>query len=84
LGFMQSQFSRERCDLLKTTGMLVGPTALASDGGCLNAFAQARRDGKNLADATSRTLPSIPIKAVDGKLVVAGELSSYVGVKRVS
>jgi len=68
LGFMQSQFSKERRDLQKTTGTLVGATALASVGGCLNASAQARQDGKNLAGATSRTLPSIPIKAVDGNL----------------
>jgi len=202
LGFMQLKFSRDRRDMLKTTGTLVGAAALASVGDSLNAFAQAKQatgvpvvgdslnyvdgpkkgqaaavadivvdaapvtavatdpatgqprrnegesdnatvllyrvdpfkirsdmqrdtvqgilcysavcthmgcmlsdwdaptkcfmcpchdatfdplqDGENLAGATSRTLPSIPIKAVDGKLVVAGEPSGYVGVKGVS
>jgi hypothetical protein len=36
---------------------------------------------KNTGGATSRTLPYIPVKAVDGKLVVADVSSGYVGVK---
>jgi len=38
--------------------------------------------GVNTGGATSRTLPYIPLTAVDGKLVVADKFSGYVGVKR--
>ena len=38
------------------------------------------REGREL----SRALPYFPVKAVDGKLVVPGVPSGYVGVKRTT
>jgi hypothetical protein len=38
--------------------------------------------GKNTGGATSRTLPILPIKVTDGKIVVADKFLGYVGVKR--
>jgi len=40
-------------------------------------FSKERRD-------MFRTLPYFPVKAVDGKLVVPGVPSGYVGVKRAT
>jgi rieske iron-sulfur protein len=39
-------------------------------------------EGKNTAGARTRALPQIPIKAVNGNLVVDGEPTGYIGVKR--
>jgi rieske iron-sulfur protein len=49
---------------------------------CHDALFDPLQNGKNTGGATSRTLPQFPLKAVDGKLVVADKPSGYVGVKR--
>jgi rieske iron-sulfur protein len=49
---------------------------------CHDALFDPLKVGANTGGATSRTLPHIPLKAVDGKLVVADKPSGYVGVKR--
>jgi len=49
---------------------------------CHDALFDLLDEGKNTGGATSRALPQIPIKEVDGKLVVSGQPTGYVGVKR--
>ena len=49
---------------------------------CHEAFFAPMEGGKNTGGATSRTLPYLPIKAVDGKVVVADKFIGYVGPKR--
>ncbi len=49
---------------------------------CHEAFFDPMQGGKNTGGAVARTLPSLPVKAVDGKLVVADKFVGYVGVKR--
>jgi rieske iron-sulfur protein len=49
---------------------------------CHDATFNFLEDGKNTAGATSRSLPHLPLKLVDGKLVVADQFSGYVGPKR--
>lgn len=49
---------------------------------CHDALFDPMDGGKNTGGAVSRTLPILPIKVVDGKLVVADVFVGYVGVKR--
>jgi rieske iron-sulfur protein len=49
---------------------------------CHDATFDPLKQGKNVGGPKLREIPYIPIKAVDGKLVVAGKPSGYVGVKR--
>jgi hypothetical protein len=49
---------------------------------CNDALSDPLKSDANTGGATSRTLPHIPLQAVDGKLVVAGEPSGHVGVTR--
>jgi rieske iron-sulfur protein len=49
---------------------------------CHDALFDLLDEGKNTGGATSRSLPQIPIKAVNGNLVVAGWPTGWVGVKR--
>jgi rieske iron-sulfur protein len=48
---------------------------------CHDALFDPLKEGANTGGAISRTLPHFPLKADDGKLVVAGKPSGYVGVK---
>jgi rieske iron-sulfur protein len=49
---------------------------------CHDATFDPLKGGANTGGATARTLPILPIKVADGKIVVAGKFSGYVGVKR--
>jgi rieske iron-sulfur protein len=49
---------------------------------CHDATFDPLKAGANTGGATSRDLANIPIKSVDGKLVVADKPSGYIGVKR--
>lgn len=49
---------------------------------CHDATFDPLNDGENTGGARTRALPEVPIKAVNGKLVVAGQPTSYIGVKR--
>jgi rieske iron-sulfur protein len=49
---------------------------------CHDALFDPLKEGANTGGNTSRTLPHIPVKAVDGKLVVSDKPSGYVGMKR--
>jgi rieske iron-sulfur protein len=49
---------------------------------CHDATFNLLNEGENTGGATCRPLPQIPIKAVNGKLVVAGKPTGYIGVKR--
>ena len=49
---------------------------------CHDATFDPVKGGENTGGATCRTLPILPIKSVDGKLVVADKFIGYVGVKR--
>jgi len=51
-------------------------------GPCHDALFDPLKESANTGRATSRMLPHIPVKSVDGKLVVADRPSGYVGVKR--
>jgi Rieske Fe-S protein len=51
---------------------------------CHDALFGPLQEGKNTGGATSRILPYFPVKAIDGNIVVAGEPSGYVGVKRIT
>jgi Rieske Fe-S protein len=49
---------------------------------CHDATFDPMQGGKWTGGAVSRTLPILPIKVADGKLVVADVVVGYVGVKR--
>ncbi len=49
---------------------------------CHDATFDPMQGGKNTGGAASRTLPILPLKVVDGKLVAADVFVGYVGVKR--
>lgn len=49
---------------------------------CHDATFDPAKEGQNVSGPHSRQLPHIPIKSVNGKLVVAGKPSGYIGVKR--
>ncbi len=49
---------------------------------CHDATFDPLKEGENTGGATARELSYIPVKAVGGKLVVAGEPSGYIGVKK--
>jgi rieske iron-sulfur protein len=51
---------------------------------CHDALFDPLQEGKNTGGATSRTLPHFPIKSDGGKIVVTGDPSGYVGVKRTT
>jgi len=49
---------------------------------CHDATFDPVKEGQNTSGPRSRAIPYIPIKAVDGKLVVTGKPTGYIGVKR--
>lgn len=49
---------------------------------CHDATFDPVKEGQNISGPRSREIPHIPIKAVDGKLVVAAKPTGYIGVKR--
>jgi rieske iron-sulfur protein len=49
---------------------------------CHDALFDPLKEGANTGGATCRSLPHIPVKAVNGQLVVADVPSGHVGVKR--
>lgn len=49
---------------------------------CHDATFDPMKEGQNISGPKVRELPLIPIKAVDGKLVVAAKPTGYIGVKR--
>ena len=49
---------------------------------CHEATFDPVKEGQNISGPHVREIPYIPIKAVDGKLVVAGKPTGYIGVKR--
>jgi rieske iron-sulfur protein len=51
---------------------------------CHDALFDPLQNGKNTGGATARALPHFPIKSDAGKIVVTGDPSGYVGVKRSS